>query len=844
MILPLNALRWQAVLFSLYLLVVGSAVGSIWAQESPTSTRPQDVGATPPVAEQQPKPIAAEEVAGRATATLSTVRELLKVAKPDPSVEEIAEEMPAVIATIDHLSLDPISQKPSEHAPSLLSEAQLQWLRYLNRFGDWRKSINDRAKRLQEGISELRGLQDVWQLTAGVAGEEDWPEVVASQIQLALTETAKAISELQAQYKKVLTLQNQVSEQVVIITEILERIDAALVASRDKIFFPNLPPIWKLGEGKELQLSAGEVFRPSWQRLRSGVQEFLAGFRSRILLHLFCFAVLAGLIFLLHRWARRYLAEDESHEAITSILGRPIAAAFVLSIIFSDLFFPTAPLVIDDLLGIMVLPAAAWLVPSLVPPSLRRTLYALLVLSFISILADLLVAHGPFRRFVLLGIAIFVLINLTRLRRRTRTTSLVTWPRVISFVTSAGRVIFSAALLANAGGYVALAEVLTYGTIYSGYVAFLVLAGVRIMESLVAVSLRTRVAQSLASIRFNVDSVQRRISRFLRMVAFVTWAVVTLQTFHLMKPMLAWLAGWLERRWQVGQVQISIASILLFFIVIWITLWISRIVRSLLNQDILPRASLSRGISSTVSMLVNYTILGFGILLALAAAGIRMEQFALVAGALGVGIGFGLQTIVSNFISGLILIFERPIQIGDTVEVGLLLGQVRRIGIRSSTVRTFDGAEVIVPNNDLIAGQVVNWTLSDQLRRIEVKVGVAYGTDPHRVLELLVNVAREHEKALTNPAPHALFLGFGDSSLNFALRFWTADFEHWIQTASEVTVGVNDALKEAGISIPFPQRDLHVRSIDPPAAEMIKPMMGGGQGAGTGQPSTPHAPGG
>jgi small-conductance mechanosensitive channel len=204
-----------------------------------------------------------------------------------------------------------------------------------------------------------------------------------------------------------------------------------------------------------------------------------------------------------------------------------------------------------------------------------------------------------------------------------------------------------------------------------------------------------------------------------------------------------------------------------------------------------------------------------------------MEQFALVAGALGVGIGFGLQTIVSNFISGLILIFERPIKIGDTVEVGTLLGRVRRIGIRSSTVRTFDGAEVIVPNNDLITGQVVNWTLSDQMRRIEVKVGLAYGTDPNLVLELLMGVAIKHEKALDNPAPYALFLGFGDSSLDFALRFWTADFENWITTASEVTVGVNDALKEAGLEIPFPQQDLHVRSIDPPLGETIWPLAKG-----------------
>jgi small-conductance mechanosensitive channel len=132
-------------------------------------------------------------------------------------------------------------------------------------------------------------------------------------------------------------------------------------------------------------------------------------------------------------------------------------------------------------------------------------------------------------------------------------------------------------------------------------------------------------------------------------------------------------------------------------------------------------------------------------------------------------------------------------------------------------VRTFDEAEVIVPNSDLISHHVVNWTLSDQLRRMEVKVGVAYGTDPVRVQEILVEVAKAHEKVLDYPAPYSLFKGFGDSSLDFVVRFWTSDFGNWIFIASEVTVGINAALKEAGITIPFPQRDLHIYSVDPPA---------------------------
>jgi small-conductance mechanosensitive channel len=171
--------------------------------------------------------------------------------------------------------------------------------------------------------------------------------------------------------------------------------------------------------------------------------------------------------------------------------------------------------------------------------------------------------------------------------------------------------------------------------------------------------------------------------------------------------------------------------------------------------------------------------------------------------------------VVNNFVSGLILLYERPVQLGDMVEVGGVIGEVKRIGMRSSTVRTLQGAEVIVPNGNLISDQVVNWTFSDRRRRMEVKVGVAYGTDPERVLELLRQVARENTGVLADPEPVALFLGFGDSSLDFELRAWTPLFESWWLTQSELNVAVNRAIADAGIEIPFPQRDLHLRTAEP-----------------------------
>ena len=237
---------------------------------------------------------------------------------------------------------------------------------------------------------------------------------------------------------------------------------------------------------------------------------------------------------------------------------------------------------------------------------------------------------------------------------------------------------------------------------------------------------------------------------------------------------------------------------------------LSRFLRFVLEEDVLPHVSLPRGVPAAISTGVHYVILLLGFVLAIGAAGIDLSRFGLLAGAFGVGIGFGLQNVVNNFVSGLILLFERPVQTGDTIEVGALVGEVQRIGIRSSTVRTFEGADVIVPNASLISERVVNWTFSDRQRRVDLNLGVTYGTDPERVIALLVAVGRAHPEVLGIPEPVALFAGFGESSLDFSLRVWTR-FEIFPRVRSEIGIAVNTALRNAGIEIPFPQRDMNVK---------------------------------
>jgi small-conductance mechanosensitive channel len=393
--------------------------------------------------------------------------------------------------------------------------------------------------------------------------------------------------------------------------------------------------------------------------------------------------------------------------------------------------------------------------------------------------------------------------------------------RALELAGRLGAVLLAVSLLANVVGNVSLAEVLLEGTLLAAFVAMLLRGSVRVLRGLWSVLLHVRPLTLLAGVRRHEALLRRRGATLVGRGLALLWLWFVLGFFRLREPVWNGLVAAFGATWPVGELELSLGDLVAFGVTLWLAFWLSRFVRFVLDEDVLPRAELPRGVPYAISSVTHYAILLFGFLLAVSAAGFDMSRFALIVGALGVGIGIGLQDVVNNFVSGAILLFERPVQTGDTVQVGELFGEVRRIGMRSSTVRTWSGAEVIVPNSKLVSENVVNWTLSDDLRRIEIPIGVAYGTDPERVLALLTEVARSHPSVLAEPEPNAVFLAHGDSSLDFELRAWTGSAD-WYTVRSDLTVAMNRALREAGISIPFPQRDLHLRSVDPEVRETLR----------------------
>jgi small-conductance mechanosensitive channel len=272
---------------------------------------------------------------------------------------------------------------------------------------------------------------------------------------------------------------------------------------------------------------------------------------------------------------------------------------------------------------------------------------------------------------------------------------------------------------------------------------------------------------------------------------------------------------------EVGQISLTLGSVGLFVLSVYVAFWVARTVRVLLRDEVLPNMDLPRGVGNSISSLSYYALVLIGLLVSLAAAGFETSQFAIIFGALGIGIGLGLQNVVNNFVSGLILMFERPLQPGDVVEVSGTSGKVRSIGMRATTLTTFEGADVVVPNGTLLSEKLINWTLSDMNRRIDVEVAVGYGSNPRRVLELLQEVALGTPGITPEPPPAVVFKGLGTSSLDFGIRAWTNDFGDWVTIRTEMTMRVLEALNQEGIEIPFPQQAIHVRSVPPVAAQQV-----------------------
>jgi len=453
----------------------------------------------------------------------------------------------------------------------------------------------------------------------------------------------------------------------------------------------------------------------------------------------------------------------------------------------------------------------------ILPANTRKYIWLPLIGTVLIQVHLMIYSYSPISRLLLLLIIVFCLLSLIWIIRGRTLRSYTLTRRIgklLYFLSLVGLILISISLIAAVAGAVMLAEFITYATLRSAALILVFYALNRTVESIVYTTIYSKNLKKLNVISQYHNKIYRTTTRLIILISWSVWAILAFKLFSVWDNIYSGLNYFFTNDFSIGSINISLGDIIIFIFLIWFTIWFSSMVRIVFESEIATRVKMKRGVPGAVSLIMRIVIITVGFLLAIGAAGVEIDKLAILLGALGVGIGFGLQNIFNNLVSGIILAFERPIQEGDIIEVGEVWGTVKEIGIRASTVFTFDGAEVIVPNGNLISKEVINWTLTDQNRRAEVMVGVAYGTDPDKVLEILNAVLTKQNDILTEPAPLALFTGFGESSLDFRLLFWIPKAENRFVIQSNVNVAVNNAIKEAGIEIPFPQTDLHIRSVD------------------------------
>jgi len=751
------------------------------------------------------------------------LQEILKniVTKMAPTEEEkqIIADLPGLIVEADSLAQDTIGVAIEDIPRQSIQFMHEGWLRHKAKVDSWGSAMRGRTKDLEGYRDELREQDAIWTVTLEAAVADSAPEVLMERIEATLAEIAAGEKAASDRMGEVIDLQSRLSDQEILLSGALAWVDVRRGKVEAHLFQREAEPIWKARD--DLDSTLAERARKTWDHHVDAIEGYVgrrpAGFAAQIAV----FVLLAVFIAILRYRSKRLVADDPSLGQAVLVLSRPVSASALLVLLFTEYFHAAAPVIFMDLMETLTVVPLLVMLLTLTDKRFRSAILATGILYILHKFYGVTTKESLLARFVLLLVSTGGVVVFIRVLWAARNNEPGLANRAVLAVVRTALFLFSIAFLANVWGSVRLAELLTMGTYDSLWGGALLVLVVLVLSGITTLSMKSRALQVSRVVRMHADVVGGRIIRVFRLAGILVWASYTLRVFSVRSDLGIGLRAIFNTSLKLGALEISIGAILTFFLTIYASFLISRLVRFTLEEEVLPRVALARGVAGAMTKILHYLIVTTGFFIALTAAGFDLGRVTIVAGALSVGIGFGLQTVVNNFVSGLILLIERPIEAGDTIELGMLKGQVRRIGIRSSIIKTFEGAEVIVPNADLISREVTNWTMSDRNRRVEIKVGVAYGSDPNMVMYILKDIAKNSEDVLEYPEPMILFLGFGESSLDFSLRAWTGRFDGWLALSSELTLEIHNALYDAGIEIPFPQRDLHVKSIDERASAAL-----------------------
>jgi len=791
----------------------------------PLPAAAQDATAPATPAKAAPEVVAPADIPLRADVDERFAQEVIQRSQGRDSLAGLEKSIDALGHSVrtesQHVKRDELRQLSIRRLESIARH----WNFYAKQLEAWRRDLQQEASQYTEDAAELARRRAIWEATRTAAESAGIAPALNKRIQSVLAQISlaeQAVSGPMDRQSRLTRRANAVEDSI---KAGQKAVTAAIAYNDRRLAQIDSEPLWELWQKPRAPTGALESVTTGLKAERRFLDEYnsaKAGFQQK--LHIVALLLLPLLLWLSWR-SRKTVAEDPEIEASHRVLRRPISSWLVLALGGILVFEPDAPVLRHQAVLLLALVPVLRLLPPAVYQTLGPWPYVATGLYLLQRVGLLLITNELYYRMYLMALTLLTVALLAWVLWRRRSPAgagpVKLSRKVLRFVGWAAIAALLGAAVANAIGNVTLAEMLVNSILESGYVGLVLYALVTVFASVLRLLLARRALSRFSVVTQHAGPLLQGVTRLLRLAAFAGWLVVVLNEFRIYRPIREAVSSTLTHELTFGKISLTLGGVLLFIFSVWLAFWAAKTVRLVLQDEVLPKMSLPRGVANSISSLTYYAMVIAGLFVALAAAGFELSQLAIVVGALSVGIGFGLQNVVNNFVSGLILMFERPIQPGDVVEVSGVSGKVREIGMRATTLGTFEGADVVVPNGMLLNEKLINWTLSDTDRRIDVNVGVAYGTDPRRVLDLLMEVTAATPGIATQPEPTVLFVGFGASSLDFSIRAWTNNFGDWVKTRSELNVRVYDALQGAGIEIPFPQQDVHVRTVAPTAGATL-----------------------
>jgi small-conductance mechanosensitive channel len=798
------------------LQAIGFAAGFFLVAISSTSFGQPPAPPTHAAPAPSPAAISAAEVIAKSAEVSTLLNTLAAKFAPTPEIEKIRQSVPEIARQIDLDFTDTSVTLGAQPPLTTIQTEQARWQNRHQQVNAWLSQLTQLAVQLRAAYDALSRTARTWEQTREAVQAEQAPAGILQQVAATLTAIEAAQTQLKSQEDSVLELQGRLAaelsrcEDVLALTARAQKSAVAGLLSREN------PPIWS----HELWSKAGAVLP---QRLtgigrgfQASIREFLVDPSRGLPVFAALFLALALAATRARRRKRQWAASGIGVAPTVNVFEQPFSAALMIVLWAASSPISAAPSRVKDLLLALAFVPVLRLVRRLVDSRMLPMIYVVASLYVVDLLRRALGGVPLVEQALLLleSAAALAALGWIHLRDRLRHIPGQVPPILSSrFGPSLLKLLvvgLSAGGLSAALGFTRLARLVTPAVLNGAALLLVLLAAVRLAHGALAIALRGWPLERLQMVRTHCDLIESWAKRLFSWAAVLVWLRRFLEYVGMLDPVVAVGRSILETTLERGSISVSIEDILAFGITLWAAYLLSALIRFTLQEEVYPRRGVARGMSYAYSRLIHYVILALGFLVGLGVLGLDLTKVSVLAGAFGVGIGFGLQDVVNNFVCGLILLFERPVHVGDIVEVGGLQGEVRKIGIRASTVRTYQGADIIVPNSQFITANVTNWTLSDRLRRIELPVGVNYGAAPQKVIELLEAVARANPGVLQNPPPKCLFMGYGDSSINFELRAWTDQFDNWGAIRSELASAVYDAVYAAGMSFPFPQREVRV----------------------------------